>query len=142
MHPSDAPLTAILGSARDEPLHSRLHALGERVETVELARSDLARRRLRVTTDRGRSVAIASRTCGRSLATNPAPMCTTSSLSSFRRLVLIMTSARTSLWDRRKASRLLQRRYHGKRRLGALVEVHRVGVQPVEAAAGLRVPHG
>ncbi|UOM34168.1 urease accessory protein UreE [Acuticoccus sp. I52.16.1] len=59
MHPSDAPLTAILGSARDEPLHSRLHALGERVETVELARSDLARRRLRVTTDRGRSVAIA-----------------------------------------------------------------------------------
>ena len=46
-----------------------------------------------------------------------------------------------SLRDSRKAPRVLQGRDHRQRRLGALVAVRPVGVQAVEAAAGLRVPH-
>lgn len=54
-------LTAILGLASDPHLHERLHALEHRdaVETIVLEPRDMARHRLRATTDRGTSCAIA-----------------------------------------------------------------------------------
>ena len=54
-------LDAILGLATDDAMRERLHALGHRgaVETVRLERSDMRRRRLRATTDRGTDCAIA-----------------------------------------------------------------------------------
>ena len=54
-------ITSIVGDANDPVMHHKLHGLESynRVETVVLARSDLARRRLRARTDRGTDVAIA-----------------------------------------------------------------------------------
>lgn len=53
-------LTHIIGSATDAELASRLHGLAhdDLVETVTLDASDIARKRLRVTTDRGTDCAI------------------------------------------------------------------------------------
>ena len=42
---------------------------------------------------------------------------------------------------RRQAPGVLQRREQRQRRLGALVAVHPVGLEAVEAAAGVRIPH-
>ena len=57
----DTPLRieALVGHAAD--LHDRLHALDHRggLETVRIARADAARRRMRLTTDRGREIALA-----------------------------------------------------------------------------------
>ena len=59
----DGPLhlTGIVGQADAPGLHDRLHALEHRgrLETVRIARADAARRRMRLTTDRGRPVALA-----------------------------------------------------------------------------------
>ena len=54
-------LTAILGLAGQDDLHERLHALEHRgaVETIVLEPRDMARHRLRATTDRGTQCAIA-----------------------------------------------------------------------------------
>jgi urease accessory protein len=54
-------VTALLGNADDPPLHRALHRLEHagKLEWLVLPRSDLARRRLRAATDKGREVAIA-----------------------------------------------------------------------------------
>jgi len=54
-------LTTILGLASDPALHERLHALEHRdtVETIVLEPRDMARHRLRATTDKGSECAIA-----------------------------------------------------------------------------------
>ena len=53
-------LTAILGRADAPDLHDRLHAMEHRgqVETLRIPRADAARRRMRLTTDRGRECAL------------------------------------------------------------------------------------
>lgn len=60
---SDGPtmLEAVLGLASDGEWHDRLHALEHEggLETVSIPEADAARRRMRVTTDRGRDCAIA-----------------------------------------------------------------------------------
>lgn len=54
-------LTTILADAAEPAVHERLHRLEHRggVETVRLDRANLARRRQRLVTDRGREVAVA-----------------------------------------------------------------------------------
>jgi len=54
-------LSTILGRTTDDRLHEALHWLEHRgaVETIELDRRDMQRRRLRVMTDRGTDCAIA-----------------------------------------------------------------------------------
>ncbi|QDL91041.1 urease accessory protein UreE [Paroceanicella profunda] len=54
-------LTAILGHAGERGLHERLHALEHRgrLEVIAVPAAEAARRRMRVTTDRGRACAIA-----------------------------------------------------------------------------------
>lgn len=54
-------IETVLGDMRDAGLASRLHRLehADAVDTVTLGSADLARRRLRVTSDRGADVAIA-----------------------------------------------------------------------------------
>lgn len=60
---SDRPmmLEAVLGLASDREWHDRLHALEHEggLETVSIPEADAARKRMRVTTDRGRDCAIA-----------------------------------------------------------------------------------
>jgi len=53
--------TEIVGDMSDETLHGAIHRLmlDDAVETVQLSARDLARRRLRCISDRGRSIAIA-----------------------------------------------------------------------------------
>ena len=59
----DGPLMleAVLGRAADAEWHDRLHALEHEgaLETVSIPEADAARKRMRVTTDRGRDCAIA-----------------------------------------------------------------------------------
>ena len=54
-------LTAVLGRLADPDWHDRAHAAeaAGQLETVRIARGDAARRRMRLTTDRGRDVALA-----------------------------------------------------------------------------------
>lgn len=54
-------LNAVLGRLTDPAWHDRAHAAetAGHLETVRIARGDAARRRMRLTTDRGRDVAIA-----------------------------------------------------------------------------------
>lgn len=54
-------LTEVMGRVADQPWHDRAHeaeAAG-RLETVRISRGDAARRRMRLSTDRGRDVALA-----------------------------------------------------------------------------------
>ncbi len=53
-------VTSILGNASDPPFADRLHALrhADRVEYVRIGAQDLARRRIRIRTDRGTECAI------------------------------------------------------------------------------------
>ena len=59
----DGPLvlTEVLGRVAEQPWHDRAHAAeaAGRLETVRISRGDAARRRMRLTTDRGRDVALA-----------------------------------------------------------------------------------
>ncbi len=54
-------VTSLLGTADDPAIHHRLHRLEHdgRLEWLTLTRGDLARRRLRATTDKGSEIAIA-----------------------------------------------------------------------------------
>lgn len=54
-------LSAVLGRTADEPWHERAHAADAAgiLETVRITRSDALRRRMRLTTDRGRDIALA-----------------------------------------------------------------------------------
>jgi len=54
-------VTSLLGNADDPAIHRKLHRLEHdgRIEWLTLPRADLARRRLRAATDKGREIAIA-----------------------------------------------------------------------------------